>query len=183
VAGLLLEEERVRVNIRLVETKEGKQLWAERFDTERRSILQVQDEIVGRVSRAIDLKVVDIEARRSWRERPSSAELIDLIKRGKAVLNLPSSPATMIDARGLFEQALKLQATNVDGLAGVATTLVFEFLNGYYETEGDKRLQRAELLLDQALTIEPGHLMALKAKAALRRAQGTMPLPRPKRSS
>ena len=28
--------------------------------------------------------------------------------------------------------------------------LVFEFLNGYYETEGDKRLQRAELLLDQA---------------------------------
>jgi adenylate cyclase len=170
--SVLLEEERVRVNIRLVETKEGKQLWAERFDTERRSILQVQHEIVGRVSRAIGLKVVDIEARRSWRERPSSAELIDLIMRGKAVLNLPSSPATMIDARGLFEQALKLQATNVDGLAGVATTLVFEFLNGYYETEGDKRLQRAELLLDQAITIEPGHLMALKAKAALRRAQG-----------
>jgi cytochrome c-type biogenesis protein CcmH/NrfG len=170
--SVVLEGERVRVNTRLAEANEGSQLWAERFDTERKSVLQVQDEIVGRVSRAIGLKVIDIEARRSWLERPSSAELIDLIMRGKAVLNLPSSPATMMEARGLFEQALKVQPTNVDGLAGVATTLVFEFLNGYYETGGDKRLHRAELLLDRAIMIEPRHLMALKAKAALRRTQG-----------
>ena len=147
--SVVFEGERVRVNIQLAETKEGSQLWAERFDTERTGILQVQDEIVARVSRAIGLKVVDIEARRSSRERPSSAELIDLIMRGKAVLNLPSSPATMIEARGLFEQALKVEPSNVDGLAGVATTLVFEFLNGYYETGDGERLREAELLLDQ----------------------------------
>jgi tetratricopeptide (TPR) repeat protein len=169
---VLLDGERVRVNTRLVDTKDGNQLWAERFDAERRSILQVQDEIVGRLSRAVGLKVVDIEAQRSERERPSSAEAIDLILRAKAALNRPSSPATMIGARDLFEQALKMQPTNVDGLAGVATTLVFEFLNGYYETGGEERLRRAELLLDLALTAEPRHLMALKAKAALLRTQG-----------
>jgi TolB-like protein/cytochrome c-type biogenesis protein CcmH/NrfG len=166
------EKERVRVNTRLVETKEASQLWAERFDTELKSILQVQDEIVSRVSRAIGLQVVDIEARRSWRERPDSAELIDLVLRGKAVLNLPSSRATMIEARGLFEQALKVEPASADGLAGVATTLVFEFLNGYYEAEGDERLGQAERLLNHALAIKPRHLMALKANAALRRAQG-----------
>jgi TolB-like protein/DNA-binding winged helix-turn-helix (wHTH) protein len=170
--SVVAEGERVRVNIHLVETKEGSQLWSERFDTERKSILQVQDEIVGRVSRAIGLKVVDIEARRSRLERPNSTELVDFVLRGKAVLNLPSSPATMIEARGLFEQALAVQPSNVDGLAGVAATLVFEFLNGYYETEGDKRLQGAEQLLDLAGAIEPGNIMVLKAKAALRRAQG-----------
>ena len=170
--SVVFEGERVRVNTQLAETKEGSQLWAERFDTERTGILEVQDEIVGRVSRAIGLKVVDMEARRSSRERPSSAELIDVIMRGKAVLNLPSSPATMIEARGLFEQALKVEPTNIDGLAGVATTLVFEFLNGYYETGDGERLREAELLLDRAIMIEPRHLMALKAKAALRRTQG-----------
>jgi TolB-like protein/DNA-binding winged helix-turn-helix (wHTH) protein/tetratricopeptide (TPR) repeat protein len=170
--SIVFEGERVRANTELAETTEGNQLWAERFDTERKGILQVQDEIVARVSRAIGLKVVDIEARRSWRERPSSAELIDLIMRGKAVLNLPSSPATMMEARGLFEQALAVEPTSVDGLTGVATTLVFEFLNGYYETGNDERLRKAELLLDQAGTIEPTHLMTLKAKAALRRTQG-----------
>jgi TolB-like protein len=128
--SVLIDGERVRVNTRLVETEQGSQLWAERFDTERRSILQVQDEIVGRVSRAIGLQVVDIEARRSRLARPTSAEVIDLVLRGRAVLNLPSSPATMIEARTLFEQALNVQPTNVDGLAGVASTRVFEFLNG-----------------------------------------------------
>jgi TolB-like protein/DNA-binding winged helix-turn-helix (wHTH) protein/cytochrome c-type biogenesis protein CcmH/NrfG len=170
--SIAFEGERVRVNTELAETTEGNQLWAERFDTERKGILQVQDEIVARVSRAIGLKVVDIEARRSWRERPSSAELIDLIMRGKAVLNLPSSPATMTEARGLFEQALAVEPASVDGLTGVATTLVFEFLNGYYETGPGERLPKAELLLDQAAAIEPAHLMTLKARAALRRAQG-----------
>jgi TolB-like protein/DNA-binding winged helix-turn-helix (wHTH) protein/cytochrome c-type biogenesis protein CcmH/NrfG len=170
--SVVLEDERVRVNTRLVETKEASQLWAERFDTELKGILDVQDEIVGRVSRAIGLQVVDIEARRSWRERPDTTELIDLVMRGKAVLNLPSSPATMIEARGLFEQALKVEPASVDGLAGVATTLVFEFLNGYYETGGEERLSRAERLLNRALAIDPHHLMALKANAALRRAQG-----------
>jgi len=134
--SVVLEEGRVRVNTRLVETREASQLWAERFDAELKSILQVQDEIVSRVSRAIGLQVVDIEARRSWRERPDSAELIDLVMRGKSVLNLPSSQATMIEARALFEQAVNVEPTSVDGLAGVATTLVFEFLNGYYETGG-----------------------------------------------
>jgi len=170
--SVVLDDERVRVNTRLVETREASQLWAERFDAELKSILQVQDEIVSRVSRAIGLQVVDIEARRSWRERPDSAELIDLVMRGKSVLNLPSSQATMIEARGLFEQAVKVEPASADGLAGVATTLVFEFLNGYYETGGDERLGRAERLLNRALAIEPRHLMALKANAALRRAQG-----------
>jgi len=170
--SVVLESERVRVNVQLVETKEGNQLWADRFDTERTSILQVQDEIVSRVSRAIGLKVVDIEARRSARERPTSAEAMDLVLRGKAALNLPSSPASMIEARGLFEQALKVQPTNVDSLAGVAASLVFEFLNGYYEADGEKRLRRAELLLDRAVAVDPRHVMVLKTKAALRRAQG-----------
>src|SRR6185312_844872 len=33
--SVVFEGERVRVNIQLAETKEGSQLWAERFDTER----------------------------------------------------------------------------------------------------------------------------------------------------
>jgi TolB-like protein/DNA-binding winged helix-turn-helix (wHTH) protein/tetratricopeptide (TPR) repeat protein len=170
--SIVFDGESVRVNTQLAETKDGSQLWAERFDTEKKGILQVQDEIVARVSRAIGLKVIDIEARRSRRERPESAELVDLLMRGNAVLNLPSSQATMTEARDLFEQALKVEPTSADGLAGVATTLVFEFLNGYYDTGGDERLRKAELLLDRAVASEPRHLMALKAKAALRRTQG-----------
>jgi tetratricopeptide (TPR) repeat protein len=78
----------------------------------------------------------------------------------------------MIGARDLYEQALKVEPENIDALAGVATTLVFEVLNGYYQTGNEQRLLEAEELLARTLAVEPRHLAALKASAALRRAQG-----------
>jgi TolB-like protein/Flp pilus assembly protein TadD len=168
-----LNGEQVRVNAQLVDAQMGNEIWAERFDTARSDLLRLQDEIVGRLSRAIGLQVISFEARRSERENPSSAEVIDLVLRGEAALNRPSSPATMIAARDFFERALKLASDNVDALSGVATTKIFEVLNGYYETGNEQRLQQAEPLLARALTLDDRHLGALKAHAALLRAQGT----------
>jgi len=168
----LLDGEQVRVNARLVDAQVGNEIWAERFDTARSGVLRVQDEIVGRLSRAIGLQVINFEARRSEREKPNSAEAIDLVLRGQAALNRPSSAATLIAARGLLEQSLKLQSDNVDALAGVATSYVFEVLNGYYPTDNELRLQRAEPLIARALALDDRHLVALKARAALLRAQG-----------
>src|SRR5215472_13922063 len=164
--------EKLRVNAELVDAKAGAQLWAERFDTERNDILQVQDEIVGRLARAIGLRVTDAEARRSERERPKSTDATDLVMRGKEIANRPSSAETMIGARDHYEQALKVEPDNIDALAGLATTLVFEVLNGYYGAGNEQRLHQAEALLVRTLAVEPRHLVSLKARAALRRAQG-----------
>ena len=83
--------ERLRVNAKLVDAQAGTQLWAERFDVERNDILQVQDEIVGRLARAIGLKVIDVEAQRTERERPKSTDATDLLMRAKVIANRPSS--------------------------------------------------------------------------------------------
>jgi TolB-like protein/cytochrome c-type biogenesis protein CcmH/NrfG len=168
----LLDGDHVRVNAQLVDAQAGNEIWAERFDVARSDLLRVQDEIVGRLSRAVGLQVINFEARRSEREKPGSAQAIDLVLRGEATINRPSSPATMIAARDLFRQALKLEPDNVDALAGVATSYIFEVLNGYYETGNDLRLEQAEPLLAHALAVDDRHLVALKARAALLRAQG-----------
>jgi len=168
----LLDGDQVRVNARLLDAEIGNEIWAERFDTARSGILRVQDEIVGRLSRAVGLQVIDIAARRSLREKPGNPEAVDLVLRGLATLNQPSSPATMIAARDLFQHALKLQSDNVDALAGVATTYIFEVLNSYYLTDNELRLQQAAPLLVRALALDDRHVLALKARAALLRAQG-----------
>src|SRR5262249_25429765 len=164
--------EKLRVNAELVDAKAGAQLWAERFDSERNDTLQVQDEIVGRLARAIGLRVTDVEARRRERERAKSTDAADLVMRGTVIGNRPSSIETMIGARDLYEQALKVEPENIDALAGVATTLVFEVLNGYYRAGNERRLHQAEALLARTLAIEPRPLVSLKARAALLRAQG-----------
>jgi class 3 adenylate cyclase/TolB-like protein/Flp pilus assembly protein TadD len=170
--SILAEGKRMRVNTQLIETMNGNQVWSERFDAERVSVLQVEDEIVTRLSRAIALKVIDFEAERRAREDVAGTNAADLVVRGTAALNRPSSQQSMIQARTLFNDALQIERDNADALAGLATTLVFEFVNGYYDSGGEERLRKAADLLDRARTLAPHHLTALKASAALARAQG-----------
>jgi len=77
--SVMLHGDQGRINARLVDTQLGNEIWADRFDTARTDVLQVQDEIVGRLSGAIGLEVVSLAAQRSEREKPHSAEAIDLV--------------------------------------------------------------------------------------------------------
>jgi adenylate cyclase len=168
--SVLPNGELVRVNSQLIDADTGGHLWAERFDLKRSDVLEVQDDIVERLSRAIGLKMIESEARRSERERAESAR--DLVVRGKALVNRPTSKTTMAQARHLFGQALDIEGDNPEAMAGIATTHVFEVLNGYHDSGNAERLDRADALLTRALAIDPRLLLALKAKAALLRTQG-----------
>jgi class 3 adenylate cyclase/TolB-like protein/cytochrome c-type biogenesis protein CcmH/NrfG len=170
--SILAEGKKMRVNTQLIETVSGNQVWSERFDADRVSVLQVEDEIVTRLSRAIALKIIDFEAERRAREDIAGSNAGDLVMRGTAALNRPSSQQTMIQARTLFNDALAIEPDNADALAGLGTTLVFEFVNGYYDSGGEERLRKAADLLERALALAPHHLTGLKASAALARAQG-----------
>jgi tetratricopeptide (TPR) repeat protein len=136
----------------------------------RSDVLAVQDDIVGRLSRAIGLTMIESEARRS--ERAKSPEAHDLVLRAKALVNRPTSKATMEQARQLFVHALEIDEENAEAQAGIATTHIFEVLNGYHATGNTERLDLADVLLTRALATDPHALLALKAKAALLRAQG-----------
>ena len=172
LGSVMTEGDRVRVNAQLIDGKADTELWAERFDNTRKDVLDIQDQIVGRLSRAVGLRLVDIEATRSERERPRNPSAVDLVMRGQSTINRPASRETMIAGRGLFQQALEYDPDNVDALAGVATTYVFEVLNSYYQDGRAARLQEAKGLVQRALAIEPHHIVALKVNAALLRADG-----------
>ena len=93
--SVIAEGDQVRVNAQLIDSDTGTSLWAERFDKKRQNVLEIQDQIVGRLSRAVGLELVDIEARRSERERPSKPSAIDYVMRGQAMANRPTSPQTL----------------------------------------------------------------------------------------
>ena len=166
----MADGDRVRVNAQLIDTQSNAHLWAERFDSQRKDLLDIQDQIVGRLSRAVGLRLVDIEARRS--ERSSNPSAVDFVMQGQAIVNRPASRETMIAARPLFQSALDHDPDNVDALAGLATTYVYEVLNSYYESGREERLRAASALIQRALAIEPRHIVALKIHAALFRAEG-----------
>jgi TolB-like protein/cytochrome c-type biogenesis protein CcmH/NrfG len=170
--SVLLDEKLVRVNAELIDTLTDGQLWSDRFDKVRSDVLAAQDEIVARLSRSVGLQVIDAEARQ--RTKSQSAEAVDFVMRGWAVMNRPSTKESMIEARALFEQALSVDPGNVDALAQIATILVFEVANGYYDEGRRERLGRADAVLAEVLASDPNHIAALRGRATLLRARGSL---------
>jgi TolB-like protein len=63
--SVLADAVRLRVNAQLIDARTDEHLWAERFDKERRGILEMQDEIVARLVRSVGVEMVRNEGRRS----------------------------------------------------------------------------------------------------------------------
>ena len=70
--------DQVRVNAQLIDADSGAHLWAEQFDTPRADLLQMQDEIVTRLARAMDIQLTEAEAARLKRTPAANPDAEDL---------------------------------------------------------------------------------------------------------
>ena len=157
---------RVRVNAQLIDAESGAHLWADRFDEDVVDLFKLQDEVVTRLARALQVELVNVEAQRSLHERPRNPDAVDLTMRGWALFNQSFTKANRYGALDLFEQAMTLDPTNADALAGAAFIDAGDFANGWYDRTADlygRAMQRA----NQAILLDPEQARAHHAKALL----------------
>ena len=57
--------DRLRVNVQLIDAETGNHLWAERFDKPVADLFDMQDEIVSRLTNALDAQLIEAEAQRA----------------------------------------------------------------------------------------------------------------------
>src|SRR5262249_24593743 len=112
---------RVRVSAQLVGTDSGAHLWADQFDAERADMLEMQDAIVTRLSRALEIELAAVEAARISRTRPASLDAEDMAVRGEAIV-LAHGVHRDEAAAGfaLCERALEIDPNNVRALSILA---------------------------------------------------------------
>ncbi|MGH7075572.1 MAG: adenylate/guanylate cyclase domain-containing protein, partial [Stellaceae bacterium] len=153
---------RLRVNVQLIDTETGAHLWAERFDRDYGDLFEMQDEIVARLARAMEVELTNAEARRA--ARAVNPDAMDLYFRGKAAMNRGSNPEILREARGFFEQALALDPKQADARAVLARIFVAAIIQAYYDghfMEDRATLARmAEAMAIDALAIAPNHAAA-----------------------
>jgi TolB-like protein len=168
--SVLVDSTRVRVNVQLIDASTDEHLWSDRFDKERRDILQLQDEIVGRLSRSVGIQLVRSEAGRHSRD--SDWDVMDLVMRGRALIADIKHKETAAEAIELFRQGLQLDAGCVDAMAGIGLARIYQVID-LHRTEGrDALLDEAEEMIARATAEAPDHLDVLKARALLLRARG-----------
>lgn len=169
--SVLVDADRVRVNAQLIDAETDKHLWAERFDKQRREILLVQDEIVGRLSRSVGIELVRSEAARASAD-PASVDAADLVMRARALANDVRRKENAAEAVRLFQQALEIDPACIDAMVGAALVRIYQVINLYRLVGREVLLADADDMISRAAALAPNHQEMLKARALSLRARG-----------
>jgi adenylate cyclase len=169
--SILVDATRLRVNAQLIDAEMDVHLWAERFDKPRAEILQVHDEIVGRLARSVGIHLVRSAAERG-RSGPNGADAMDLVLRARALITDAKRKEITAAAVDLFHQAMELDPGCVDAMVGIALARIYAVVNLYELDDREVLLDEAEALIARAARSAPDHYEMLKARALLLRARG-----------
>ena len=157
---------RVRVNAQLIDADTGAHLWAERFDAAHGDLLDMQDEIVTRIARTLQVRLSAVEAARLARVKPGNPDAELLALRAESLFlahGVSESPETR-QYMQLCEDALARDPRNLRALAILALTLAIRINFGL---EDRTRAARAADLSERALAIDLDHYLARHARGAL----------------
>jgi TolB-like protein/DNA-binding winged helix-turn-helix (wHTH) protein/Tfp pilus assembly protein PilF len=157
-------EGRIRVNARLLRTKNGEQLWAETFDQPANDIFALQDALSNRIAKTIafELKKSDLEQIAS---RPTqNNEAYEKYLRGRFYQSQNTSEG-LYRSIELYQEAIALDPKFANAYAGIADANVILFNFGL--SSPDKTIPAARQALSHALELDPNLSNAHTAEALI----------------
>jgi serine/threonine protein kinase/cytochrome c-type biogenesis protein CcmH/NrfG len=158
--------DQVRINVHLVDSSSGFDVWAEDFKGETKDVFSLQEQTALKIAQALDLKLSPQEKQVLGRRYTQNAQAYEAYIIGRALTEHENEPAKLEAARNHFEQALKLDPEYAPALAGLSN------VEGLYYRDIDSQqihLQRAEQLARHAVTAAPD---LVDARMALARMYG-----------
>ena len=170
---------RIRVSVQLADTTSGAQIWAERYDSEATGVFALQDEIAQTVASMLVRHITQAEIERASRKRFGTLDVYELYVQGMALQRRHVETAepgkSLLEARALFERAIKLDPRFAPSHVGLANNYLAAFLEPYVEGEwrNPAILAQATATAEAALRLEPTDAMALATLAWVARNRGT----------
>ncbi|HZZ22733.1 MAG TPA: tetratricopeptide repeat protein [Roseiarcus sp.] len=163
----------IRVNAQLIDADSGAHLWAEQFDTARADLLQMQDEIVTHLARALWLQLPEAEAARLKRTRAANPDAEDLALQceGGLLKSLGYLGKEADAAYQLCEQALAIDPNN-DRALGFLSVKYYLPVGWGISADPKADLERADELASRALALNPNdHHHTVKAYVLMNQAR------------
>jgi len=149
--------DQVRINAQLIDATTGYHLWAERYDRALKEIFALQDEIMQRIVRALEIKLTKTEQER-FRLAPSeNLEAYDYFLRGQGYY-WHLTQKEVAQARQMFEKAVQLDPQYAGAHAGLSNAYLCEF--GFQWDPRPQTLERAFELAQKAVALDDSSAFA-----------------------
>ena len=150
---------RLRVNVQLIDSRSGSHLWAERFDREEADLFEMQDEIVCRLARTLDIELTAIVARNAAASAAEKTDLVGHIFRGRAALNRGLLADAQHEALHHFGRAIAIDPNNAEALAGLAIAHA-DIVGNLMTDDRSSHLAAGEAAAIKALKLAPNNARA-----------------------
>ncbi|MGD8956015.1 MAG: winged helix-turn-helix domain-containing tetratricopeptide repeat protein [Chromatiaceae bacterium] len=144
--------ERLRINIRLTDTEDGSNRWAERYDRKIADIFLLQDEITHHVVSALQVELSADDRERLVRDYATNIEAYDLFLRGMDLYGRRTGEANEL-AQGFFERAIAIEPGFARAYAALALTHATAVVNSWGASL-DESLAQAETLTRKAMQLD-----------------------------
>jgi TolB-like protein/DNA-binding winged helix-turn-helix (wHTH) protein/Tfp pilus assembly protein PilF len=144
--------ERLRINVRLTDAKDGSNRWAERYDRKIADIFRLQDEIARRVVSALQIELSSGDRERLVRDYATSVEAYDVFLRGLDHYGRRSGEDNEL-AKEFFERAIAIEPGYARAYAGLALTYTIGAVNGWGASL-EQSLAQADALIQKASQLD-----------------------------
>jgi adenylate cyclase len=115
---------RLRINVQLVDAKDGNHLWAERYDRESADVFAVQDDVIGRIVAALRVTLTSGERQHIARIPTQNLEAYDYYLRAETENFYKGDYRALDRALGFYHKAIELDPGFAEAHAGYARAAV-----------------------------------------------------------
>jgi adenylate cyclase len=155
---------RIRVDAQLIDANTGAHLWADQFDASQGEMLEMQDEIVTRLARALQIQLTAVEASRVARTHAENADAEEFAMECEAGYLRSGAQRAAERTYMLCDRALEMDSRNVRALAILAIRSLARVIN-FVNDDPKSELRRADDLTARALTVDPNNYLAHYARS------------------
>jgi serine/threonine protein kinase/tetratricopeptide (TPR) repeat protein len=145
--------DQVRINVQLIDSTSGFQVWADDFTGEMKDVFSLQEQTALKIAQSLNLKLSPKEEEAIQHRYTGNPQAYDAFLRGQALIQYPDQPDKLEAARRAYEESLKSDPNYALALAGLAWVEIQIYRN---IDSKPAHLQHAEDYAQRALAIDPG---------------------------
>ena len=165
-------EDRVRINIQLVDASSGHHLWAERYDRSYQDFFSLQDEVIAKAVSAVSVTLTDTEITRIERPPTASLEAYDYYLRAEQAGYIGGTKG-LRDTMDLYAKAVSVDPEFADAHAGLARAAVEMWRQDVADVmPGARARAYAYESAARALEIDPANGRAYSVLAVIQLGEG-----------